>query len=167
MAERSMQKADRIREALLEALRNQGASVQKMRDLVQGESDASVRNLFLELGKSSREVYTVTGVGLINVHVRSESPGWWNILKTVKRDFTALSTSLGMPCYYIFLIGRKDQHIADGYIATDFNQSPFIHPPHEEPKKYSIHASQHLNQNRIILTINRVAQTLIQQGNIS
>jgi hypothetical protein len=143
---------------------------EKSGDLAEGESDSFIRNLFLALGKSSREVYNVTGVGLINVHVKSESPGWWNIIKTVKRDFTTLSTSRdnfpGIPYYYIFLIGRKDQHIADGYIATDFNQSPFIHPPHEEATKYSVYASQHLNQNRIILTINRVAQTLIQQGNI-
>src|SRR2546427_9548301 len=114
-----MKKADVIREAFLEALRNQGVTVQKARVLAETASDPEIRRLILELGNATREIYSVSGVGIINLHIRSEPPGWWNIMKSVEKHFLILSAHKDdMPrinCCYILLIGRKDKHIADGY----------------------------------------------------
>ena len=89
-------------------------------------------------------------------------------MKSVDKHFVILSDQQdGMPrihCYYVLLIGRKDQHIADGYIATDLNQPPFKQHPVIRPKHYSVTERRHLNPNRILLTISKVARTLIQQG---
>ena len=159
-----------IRQGFLDALRSEGAAVQTAQELVQDNSDAFFRRVILLLGKSGREMYFVGGVGLINIHVRSDPPGWWNIIGTVHNDFMSLSKladgNPGVPCYYVFLVGRKDQHIADGYIATDFNTPPFIQAPRieQKTKKYRVTERQNLNQNRILSSISRVARTLLQQG---
>jgi len=67
-----------------------------------------------------------------------------------------------MKCYYVYLLGRKDKHIADGYIAKDFNEPPFTQYPEVREKHYSIYEPHHLNRNKLILTINKVAETLLQ-----
>lgn len=85
-------KADIIRNGFLDALKSYGASVQTMAELAPAEeSNSNIRGILLRLGQAGREVYLVPGIGFINVHVRSEPPGWWNILKTVKKDFESLS----------------------------------------------------------------------------
>ena len=94
----SQSRAETIREAFLNALRIEGASVQKVRDLANNTQNFEMRNLLLDLGKASREVYSVSGVGIINIHIRSEPPGWWNIIKTVEKDFEYLS-ALQINCY--------------------------------------------------------------------
>src|SRR5690348_11231900 len=113
-------KADAIRDAFLQALKAEGAEVETLAELAAAESNETIRGLFLALGQAGREVYLVRGLGFINVHIRSEPPGWWNILKTVKRDLDILTNKFETKCVYVLLIGRKDQHIADGYVATDF-----------------------------------------------
>ena len=152
-----------IREAFLDAVRSEGVSVQKVRDLANNTQDFETRNLMLALGKGKREVYSVSGIGLVYVRIKSDPPGWWNIMESVEKHFVFLS-ELQIHCYYIFLLGRKDLHIADGYIATDINQPPFIRRPTIESGKYSVTERQHLNPNRRLSTISRVARTLIQQG---
>jgi len=158
-------RADEIRNAFLDALKAQGARVRTMMDLANEMSDPKLRSICLGLGQAGREVYFVPGVGFINVHVRSESPGWWNVLKTVKNDLAFLSAAPeGQPtinCYYVLLIGRKDQHIADGYIVTDFDKSPLVRHPGVEETKYSINERQYLDQRALILSITRVAKALL------
>ena len=108
MTERNRQaRANTTREAFLDTLRSKGQLVRKVRDLADAASDPDIRSMMLDLGKAGREVYSVSGIGLINVHIISEPPGWWNILKTVKKHFDLLSPLF--KCYYVLLIGRKDQ----------------------------------------------------------
>jgi hypothetical protein len=154
-------KADRIRDAFLDALRSQGASVESMADLA-ATSSSTVRKLFLALGQAGREAYLVRGVGIINVHVRSEAPGWWSILKTVKRDLDLLAKEFQTKCFYVLLVGRDDQHVADGYIANDFAASPFTRPPGVEKTKYTVNEKQHLDRRKLLLSVGKVAKVLLE-----
>lgn len=138
-----------------------------MIELAEKESNPKFRSIMLGLGRAGREVYTVAGVGFINVHIRSEPPGWWSILKTVKEDLAFLSEARGdeprINCYYVLLIGRKDHYVADGYIATDFDKSPFVRLPGKEKTKYTVNEKQHLDSSRVLLSIGKVAKVLIEQ----
>lgn len=154
-------KADRVRKAFFDALRSQGASVESMADLAAG-SNPTIRDLFMALGQAGREVYLVRGVGLINVHIRSEPPGWWSILKTVKRDLDMLAKEFETKCFYVLLVGRDDQHIADGYIVTDFATSPFIRPPGVEETKFTVNEKRHLDPRNLLLSVGKVAKVLME-----
>ena len=157
--------ADRIRDAFLAALKSEGASVLTMIELATDEPDPRLHSIMLALGRAGREVYLVSGVGFINVHIRSEPPGWWNILKTVRKDLAHLSAKR-VPrgdCYYVLLIGRDDHHVADGYIVTDFDRPPFTRPPGVEKTKYTINERQHLDSQMLLLSVGNIAKTLLQQ----
>lgn len=160
----SQVKAETIRKAFLDALKAQGASVRTMADLAAEMPDPKLRSICQGLGQAGREVYFVGGLGFMNIHVRSEPPGWWSILKSVKKDLAFLSgerRKSGFNCYYILLVGRGDQHIADGYIATDFAKPPFTRLPGVEETKYTINEKQHLDQRALVLSVSRVAKALL------
>jgi hypothetical protein len=154
--------ADHIREEFLKAVNLLGPSVETMKQLADKSNDPNLRGLFRRLGRSGRNVYFVKGVGLINIHVRSEAPGWWNILKAVKDDLDWLQNDLHVKSYYVLLIGRPDRYVANGYIASDFNSSPFVKYPGIEATKYSINEKQHLDTASILLSVERVAKELVQ-----
>jgi len=103
----------------------------------------------------------VRGVGLINVHVRSEPPGWWNILKTVKEDLDFLRKHLRVERLFVLLVGRNDRFVADGYIATEFDEPPFLRHPGIETKKYSINEKSHLDASKKILSVEKLAKGLL------
>lgn len=153
--------SDRIRDALLDSLRSQGATVETMADLASQATDPTVRQLFDGLGGSGRDVYLVRGVGLINVHVRSESPGWWNILKTVKKDLDILHNQFGVARNFVLLIGRPDRFVADGYIITEFDQPPLVKSPGVEKTKYTINEKPHLELSRKVQSIDKLATALL------
>jgi hypothetical protein len=130
--------ADDIKNAFLEELRSQGAPVETMGELAAEASSTTTQRLFLALGQQAREVYRVPGVGFINLHIKSKPPGWWNILKTVKKDLDDLTGWTGIRSFYVLLVGRNDPHIANGYIATDFLSLPFKRHPEAEATKYTV-----------------------------
>ena len=155
------QRSDEIRDAFLGELRAQGASVESLADLAAKEANAAIRNMFSVLGASGREVYLVRGVGFINVHVRSEPPGWWNVMKSVKAQFDLLFQKLDLRAYYVFLVPRKDHQIS-GYIATDFASSPFINMPAGEETKFTIRVGDHLNPLKCLVSVEKIAEALLQ-----
>ena len=132
-----------------------------MADLAADESNDTIRNLFLALGRAGREFYLVRGVGFINVHIRSEDRGWWGILKTVKKDLEIITSKFGLKCYYVLLVGRADRFVADGYIIKDFSSSPFLKPPGADEAKYTVNERQHLNPSKRLLSLEKVAKTLM------
>lgn len=154
-------KADQVRDAFLEALRSESASIETMGALAASESYPKIRSLFLALGQQGREVYRIRGIGFINIHIRSETPGWWNILKTVKRDLDLLTKEFKIKCFYVLLIRRDDQFIADGYIVSDFAKSPLVRQPGIEETKYTVNERQHLDVNKKLLSIEKVAKVLM------
>lgn len=156
----SSAKADKIRDAFLQSLKSEGVSIETMADLAAKGSDETFRNLFLGLGRAGREVYLVRGIGFVNVHIRSEPPGWWNILKTVKTDLDALAKGLKIGCYFVLLVGRNDMYVADGYIVTDFKSPPFLRPPGVQDTKYTVNERQHLDPTKRISSVKRIATSL-------
>ncbi|MDO9417408.1 hypothetical protein [Pararhizobium sp.] len=153
--------SDRIRDNFLDSLKSQGASVETMADLALQATESTMRRLFDGLGRAGRDVYLVRGVGLINVHVRSKSPGWWNILKTVKEDLDILHKEFGVIRLFVLLIGRPDRFVADGYIITEFDEPPLLRSPGIEKTKYTINERQHLELSRKILSLEKLAMTLL------
>lgn len=153
-------KADSIRDAFLHSLKLEGVSVETMADMAAKQSNEMLRNLFFGLGRAGREVYLVRGLGFVNVHIRSESPGWWSILKTVKRDLDILAKELKIGCYFVLLVGRNDMYVADGYIVTDFKDPPFLRPPGVEVTKYTVNERSHLDATKRISSVKRVATSL-------
>ena len=158
-------RADAIRDAFLDALRARGATVRTMAKLAERMAEPKLRAVCLGLGRAGREVYFVGGVGFINVHVRSESAGWWGILKSVKNDLDFLSSGhggeAGVTSYYILLIGRGDHFVAGGYVVSDFSRPPMIKPPSEQATKYTINEKQHLDRSALLLSVDSVAKALV------
>jgi len=152
-------RAEEIRGAFLDAVRAEGLSPEPMVE-VAASSSGKIRQLFAALGQAGREVYLIRGAALVNLHIRSEPPGWWNILKTVKRDLDAMAKEFGVNCIYVLLIGRKDRHVADGYIVTGFDKAPFVRAPKGEETKYSINERQHLDTRALLLSVAKVAKVL-------
>jgi hypothetical protein len=160
-------RADEIRDAFLGALRAQGVRVDVLEEVVAETTDQVICDLFHRLGRAGREIYLVRGVGLINIHIRSAAPGWWNILKSVKADFDALAKAIDGKTFYVLLVGRKDPkdiHVANGWVVTDFVSPPFLQPPSEEATKYTVKERLHLDEHKRVLSVTNMAQTLLQMG---
>lgn len=153
--------SDTIQETFLNALKAEAAVVETMSELAARISDRELREGLEALGRAGRNLFLVKGVGLINVHVRSEPPGWWNILKSVKEELDLLQKELRVNRYFVFLIGRKDQHIADGYIASDFDAAPFIKHPGIEATKFTMNEKQHLDSAERLLSVSKIAKVLL------
>lgn len=159
-------RADEIRDAFLNALRAQGTQVRALDEVAAEAEGPGLQQLFRSLGRSGREIYLVGGVGLINIHIRSTAPGWWNIVKTVHAEFDQLARLIGRKTFYVLLVGRKtpnDPHVANGWIASDFTSPPFIQQPSEEATKFTVKA-EHLDDHRYILGVTKLAQKLIEEG---
>ena len=156
--------ADKITEAFLAELRKLGASVRTMAEVATTFEDPSLHGLFLALGRAERKVFLVPSVGLINVHVRSDSAGFWGVQKTVRMDFEALAHHLKIPGYYVFLVGRGagDQHVADGYVSSDLSASPFVRAASAQATNYKINEKQDLDTSKKLLGISKIAKVLLQ-----
>jgi len=153
--------SDFIQKAFLQALKAEGAIVEDMQQVAARFSDSNARKYFEHLGRAGRNVFFVKRVGLINVHVRSELPGWWNVLTSVKEDFDELKKDSRLNHYFVFLVGRNDKYIADGYISSDFNAPPFTRHPSIEATKFTINEKQHLNPDERLSSISKIAKVLI------
>ena len=131
-----------------------------MGELAAGSESQGVRRVFLRLGQADREVYLIRGVGIINLHIRSKAPGWWNILKSVKEDLDWLRKDLKYTAYYVLLVGTGDQAIANGYIFSEFAYPPFKTKPTAEATKYSINERPNLDRSKAIPSIAKVGEAL-------
>ena len=151
--------SDAIQEAFLDALRAEGAVVENMSEVAGHTSYPELRDLLRSLGRAGRNVFFVEGVGIIQVHVRTEPPGWWNVLRSVKEELDMLAKH-----YFVFLVGRKDKYVADGYIAADFNGPPFIKHPGVEATKFTINEKQHLASDERLLSVSKIAKVLLALG---
>jgi hypothetical protein len=157
------EKSDAIRDAFLAALREQGAPVERVSELATNELNDKIRRMLLVLGGAGREVYLVKGVGLVNVHVRAEPPGWWGIMKSVKDQFDLVVKELGLKAYYVLLVPRKDHQIT-GYVVTDFLSSPFVQVPAGEKTMYTVKVERHLDPLKRLVSVERIAAALLQAG---
>jgi hypothetical protein len=155
--------ADKITEAFLACLREHGASARMMAEVATDFPDQPLHDLLLGLGRAGRKVFLVSGVGLVNVHVRASATGFWGVEKTVKRDFDAVARHLEVPGHFVFLVGRDDKHVADGYIASTLDSPPFIRPVRAHDTSYKINERQDLDPSKKLLGVRRVAEALSQR----
>lgn len=151
---------ERIRRAFFDEVGKLGLSVATMDSLAAKSDNKAVRQVFERLGHADREVYLIRGVGIVNLHIRSESPGWWNILKSVKDDLDWLRRDLKFNCYYVLLVGTGDHAVANGYIFSEFAYPPFKRKPTAEATKYSINEGPNLDRSKAILSVEGVAKAL-------
>jgi hypothetical protein len=162
------EQSDAIQEAFLDALRAEGAVVEDMKQVAARTIDPVARGLFEHLGRARRNVFFVKSVGLINLHVRSEARGWWDILKSVKEDLDWLRKDFRVNRYFVLLIGHKDQYFdANGYIASDFNGPPFVKHPGIEATKFTINEKQHLDPDARLLSVSKIAKVLLALRKVS
>lgn len=155
--------ADSIQGAFLGALQAEGFIIETMSQVAAHATDPAAKGLFEHLGRAGRNVLFIKELGLINFHVRSELRGWWNILISVKEDLDWLHRDFRVHRYFILLIGRNDKHIADGYIFSDFNAPVFIKPPGVEATKFTINEKQHLDPDKRIRSLNKIAKALLER----
>lgn len=158
-----MPTANEITEAFVAALRDLGASVQTMAEVAAKFHEQPMHDLLLALGRAGRKVFLVSNVGLVNVHVRAGSVGFWGVEKSVKKEFEALARHLEVPGYFVFLVGRDDQHVADGYVASSLEASPFVRPVRAQATNYKINERQDLDPSKKRPGIRKVAETLLQK----
>ena len=151
---------ERIRRAFLDELGKLGLPVVTMNALAAESDTEAVRRVFQRLGQADREVYLVRGVGIVNLHIRSESPGWWNILKSVKDDLDWLRRDLKFACFYVLLVGTADDAVANGYVFSEFAYPPFKQKPTAEATKYSINERPNLDRTKALPSVERVAKVL-------
>jgi len=151
---------ERIRRAFFDELGKVGLSVVTMDTLAAESECEAVRRVFRRLGQADREVYLIRGVGIVNLHIRSESPGWWNILRSVKDDLDWLHRDLKFNCYYVLLVGTGDHAVANGYIFSDFAYPPFKRKPAAEATKYSINERPNLDRSKALVSVEKVAAML-------
>ncbi len=151
---------ERIRRAFFDELGRIGLSVVTMDTLAAESESEAVRRVFQRLGQADREVYLIRGVGIINLHIRSESPGWWNILRSVKDDLDWLHRDLKFNCYYVLLVGTGDHAVANGYIFSEFAYPPFKRKPAAEATKYSINERPNLDRSKALASMEKVAATV-------
>lgn len=155
--------SDAIQGAFLDSLRTEGGVVESMSDVAARVAHLpELQGVFKDLGRAASNVFFVKGVGLINIHVRTDAPGWWNIQKSIMDQLDYLQER-GVKRYFIFLIGREDENIADGYIVSDFSE--FIRAPsNEETSKFTIREKQHLDPGKLVLSARKLTKELLGLG---
>lgn len=151
---------ERIYRAFFDELGKAGLSVVTMETLAAESDSEVVRRVFQRLGQADREVYLIRGVGIINLHIRSETPGWWNIYRSVKDDLDWLRRDLKVNCYYVLLVTTEDHAVANGYIFSEFACPPFKRKPAAEATKYSINEGQNLDRSKALVSVEKVAAML-------
>lgn len=151
---------EKIREAFLEELRKLDLSVVTMDALATDSNDGAIRRVFHRLGQADRRVYLIRGVGIINLHIRSKRPGWWNILKSVKDDLDWLRRYPKIASYYVLLVGSGDATVARGYVFSEFAYPPFKQKPAPEATKYSINEGPNLDRSKALPSVQKIAAEL-------
>ena len=156
--------ANDITEAFLNVLRELGATVLTMTEVAARFDEQPMHDFLLSLGRAGRKVFFVPTVGLLNVHVRASSVGFWGVEKSVKNEFEKVARFLEVPGHFVFLVGRNDQHVANGYVASSLDASPFVRPVRAQATSYKINERQDLDTSKKRLGIRKVAEALLHKN---
>jgi hypothetical protein len=157
------EKAEELRDKLIEALAAKGAAVADMAEFARCIDVPQLRSILQRWARSGRELFFVKGVGFISVHVRSEAPGFWGVTKDVVSDFETVRNYLGIPCWYVLLVGRKDGKDVNGYILEQLQGPPLVQNPSEQSASYKIN-ERDIDVNIKVGTAEFIARKLIEHG---
>jgi len=156
-------KSDKIQAEFLQLLESRGVKISNLKELSSRVENDVLKSIFTKWSRSNRNMYYIEDVGFINVHVRSESKGFWGIPQSIQADFNVLY-ELGISCWYVLLIGRDDKWIADGYIIDHSLNKPLINLPSPARGYYKIHEKNNLDTSCLIRSLETVAETLVANG---
>jgi len=159
------EKDDYFREKFLDAIVAQGTGVEGMSDFARRFDDRSIKEIFSRWSRSGRELFFIKKVGFVNVHVRSEPPGFWGVTKNVINDFHAVREYLNTPCWFVLLVGQEYNNDLNGYILEDIFSPPIIKKPSEQDEAYKIN-ERNLDQNMMIRSTYKIVMSLIERGNL-
>ena len=157
------EQADYLRKEFVSTLRKMGGQVEDMRSLALVYDDNILKAIFERWSNLGREIFAIKGVGFVNVHIRSESPGFWGITKQVEKDFKNISKNLGVPCFYVLLVGGNSGGQLNGYILKEIFEKPVIGTPGMQENSYKINEID-LDPTTKIFGKNNIAEKLISIG---
>ena len=72
-------KEEYFRDKFIDSIVANGSAVEDMSELARRFSDTNIKDIFERWSSLGREQFLVKKVGFINVHVRSEPPGFWGV----------------------------------------------------------------------------------------
>ena len=157
------EKEEYFREQFLDEIAVQGTGVEDMSTLAQRFDESSFKNIFIRWSRLGREIFFIKGTGFVNVHVRSDPPGFWGVTKNVLNDFKSIEANLRISCFFILLVGNENGTDLKGYILKDMISNPLIKMPSEQQDAYKINETD-LNKNEAIITLKNIVNTLISKG---
>lgn len=158
------ERSDELHLAFIEALEELGAKVETMERLSETMNVPFAKEMFRSWSKAGREVIFVRGAGFVNVHVRSDTKGFWGITKALDADFAVLRKELGVPCWYVLLVERRDRRGANGYILEDLESPPIIKRPSETAAQLKINEGTNLDKDKIVRSLAKVASAMLERG---
>ena len=157
------EQAERFRIDFIDAIKAKGASVEDMSSFALIFDEPRLKAIFQRWDSLGRELFYIDKVGFINVHVRSEPPGFWGIAKRVKDDFEIIKKAIKIPCWYVLLVGAADDEDVNGYILEDVFSSPLINQPSEQQDAFKIN-ERDLDKLKVISSSSNIANILIKIG---
>ncbi len=158
-------KDEYFRDKFIDAIVANGTGIEGMSGLAHRLSNPKFGDMFERWARLGREIFFVKKVGLINVHVRSEPPGFWGVTKNVINDFHVIKEHLGIQCLFVLLVGQEKGTDQDGYILEDILSSPMIERPSEQAEVYKIN-EKNLDRSKVIHSTDNIVKRLIELGEL-
>jgi len=153
-----------FRDKFIDAIVANGTGIESMSGLARRLSNPKFGDMFERWARLGREIFFVKRVGFINVHVRSEPPGFWGVTKNVINDFHVLKEHLGTQCWFVLLVGQENGNDQNGYILEDIFSPPMIEIPSEQAEAYKIN-EKNLDRSKVIYTTNNIVRRLMELSN--
>jgi hypothetical protein len=157
------EKDEYFREQFLDEIVAQGKGVEDMSTLARRYDDISIKNIFDRWSRIGREIFFLKGTGFINVHIRSEPPGFWGVRKNVLNDFKILEEKFRINCLFVLLVADDHGETLNGYILKNMSSSSLLKAPSEQEEDYKINETA-LDKNKKIVSLKSVVEELIKIG---
>ena len=157
------EKEEQFREQFLDEIVNHGTGIEDMSTLARRFDDGPFRNVFLKWSRSGREIFFIKEIGFVNVHIRSEPPGFWGVTKNVLKDFKDIKENLKISCFFVLIVGNDHGTDLNGYILKDMKSYPLIKAPSEQEDAYKINETD-LDKNEVILSLRNIVEAVICEG---
>lgn len=103
----------------------------------------------------------VAGLGVVMVTATDMSPGQWSLAATDVQRVQQLAGERHEPCWFVFLIVRRDGRGANGYVVTDFDSPPVKRPFELNDDGYHIREKRNFDSLRLLLSTEKVADVLL------
>ena len=134
-----------------------------MKTLAYRSDDPQIRSIFENWSKKQREIFLVKNVGFINLHIRSDPPGFWGVRKNILKDFEVLKNELGIKCFFTLLVRIQNSEAIGGYILEDMTSTQIIKKPSEQKDDYKINENI-LDVNYKFLNLGSICDELLSKN---